>query len=429
MTNIDSYMPGTTKRKKWIPPESQPLNPEQPELGNRGQPDPNQIIADMMSGKAFDPYRQQTQEAMARAEANKRAQSAGYIARSGQVGQGMAGQISGGAEQDILSNRFDTMLNTKMAEQQMKQAGVGMYEQGRMNAEQIRASQEAQRLEAERMATQEKQFGMSLQEQKDARIAQEKIQQGNLDLSRAEQAALEKFRTGQMGLQEKSLAEQIEARKQQGLMGVSELQSRERMSQQQLQSQEAMARAGRYQQSEQFKLSIDEQRLAREAQQKLDQGRLDLSREEQAALDKFRTGQLELGKQEQTYKEKYGDREQMLAEKRADTEKLRQISDEFYQRGQIDLGFQKLDFDKWSFKDQHALQVAAQDWLEKYQKGQLSLDQIKVKIQQQIADWETSVPKPKPGDTPEPDRYIYDPVTGQYIENKNWIQWKKTHGG
>ena len=367
-------------KKKWIPPESQPLNPEPEEkpvelqLGERDKT-ADQVIADMMSGKSFDPYRAQTQEAMARAEANKRAQSAGAIARSGQVGQGMAGQISGGTEQDILSNRFDTMLNTKMAEEQMKRTGVGMYEQGRMS---------------------------------EAGIA-------------GQRAGIE--------LQGKSLAEQKSAREQSALLAASELQSRERMSQQQLQSQEAMARAGRYQQSEQFKLSIDEQRLAREAQQKLDQGRLDLSREEQAALDKFRTGQLELGKQEQTYKEKYGDREQMLAEKRADTEKLRQISDEFYQRGQIDLGFQKLDFDKWSFKDQHALQVAAQDWLEKYQKGQLSLDQIKVKIQQQIADWETSVPKPKPGDTPEPDRYIYDPVTGQYIENKNWIQWKKTHGG
>ena len=372
-------------KKKWIPPESQPLNPEPEEkpvelqLGERDKT-ADQVIADMMSGKSFDPYRAQTQEAMARAEANKRAQSAGAIARSGQVGQGMAGQISGGTEQDILSNRFDTMLNTKMAEEQMKRTGVGMYEQGRMS---------------------------------EAGIA-------------GQRAGIE--------LQGKSLAEQKSAREQSALLAASELQSRERMSQQQLQSQESMARAGRYQQSEQFKLSIDEQRLAREAQQKLDQGRLDLSREEQAALDKFRTGQLELGKQEQTYKEKYGDREQMLAEKRADTERLRQISDEFYQRGQIDLGFGKLNFDKMSFEQQHRLQEKAQEWLQKYQQGTLSMDKLKLEIQKEYLEIEKNKPLKSPQDElleyklwqeKQKDKnqpmFIRDENTGQWVYNPDYV--------
>jgi hypothetical protein len=122
----------------------------------------------------------------------------------------------------------------------------------------------------------------------------------------------------------------------------------------------------------------------------------------------------------------------MLAEKRADTERLRQISDEFYQRNQIDLGFKKLDFEKMSFQDQKELQTKAQEWLQKYQQGSLSLEKMRIEMQKYLGEkgldkkspqddlLDYKLWKEKQQDKNQP-MFIRDPVTGQWIYNPDYV--------
>ena len=74
----------TMPKKKWVPPERQPIQDDNVQTDQTnpfdlGQANPlaMDVMNQMMSGSAFDPYRQMSQEALARAEANKRAVAAG----------------------------------------------------------------------------------------------------------------------------------------------------------------------------------------------------------------------------------------------------------------------------------------------------------------------------------------------------------------
>ena len=131
----------TQDRKKWTYPSRQkvPSAAATPEggaenkmLGMEGySPLAKSVTDQMMSGAAFDPYRKMSQEAMARREANKRAAAAGRISRGGMAQQGMGRQITAGTEESLGRQRYDTMLQTEMAAQKMKEQGVGMYQRGR----------------------------------------------------------------------------------------------------------------------------------------------------------------------------------------------------------------------------------------------------------------------------------------------------------
>ena len=340
----------TVKKKKWVPPDRQPINQQgdttKPEdkspLMDMGGPSgmSQDVINQMMSGSAFDPYRQMSQEAMARSEANRRALTSGKIAQSGQVGQGMAGQIAGATEQDILGRRFDTMLNTEMAQQEMKESGVGMYQRGRG-------------LEAD--------------------IAYKEAGLG-----------LEKERIGEMG-EERAMRERL---------GEREIGSRERMAA--AQEKGAMSRFGRELTSREkmHGESLEEQRLGRESLENYRGRQLDLAGEELGLKREMFESDDEFRDRVQEWREKTGEKEFGLKEKelslqeqRVEIDRLQQLANAAYQKGQLDLGFATLDFQKMSFTEKLDLQKDAQEWLKQYQQGQLDLGQLQQQMEEKYKDW------------------------------------------
>lgn len=359
----------TTQKKKWVPPDRQPINQntqdkDQAPLMDIGAPSgmSQDVIDRMMSGEAFDPYRSMSQEAMGRAEANRRAVAAGKIARSGQVGQGMAGQIAGATEQDILGRRFDTMLKTEMAEQEMKERGVGMYQRGRGLEADIAYKGAGLELEKERIG-----------ESREERLQRERISEREIGSRERMAAAQEKGAMSRFG---------------------RELTSREKMHGE----------------------SIEEQRLSREDLSKFRGEQLDLAGEELGLKREMFESDADFRERVQDYKEKYGEQELGIREKEAETRRLQQLANAAYQKGQLDLGFATLDFNKMSFTQKLDLQKDAQNWLKEFQQGTMDLNQLRFELEKKYKEW---FMEKKEEETEEPEmQWVKD-------ENGNWIQIPK----
>jgi hypothetical protein len=84
-----------------------------------------QTLADSLSGKIYDPFAAGSKEAMARAEANQRASTAGQIASAGFSGTGIGQQIAGGTENQLLQNRFTTLNGIEQARNEGRQNALG----------------------------------------------------------------------------------------------------------------------------------------------------------------------------------------------------------------------------------------------------------------------------------------------------------------
>lgn len=374
----------TMKKKKWVPPERQPIQDDnvqtdQTDQFNLGEANPMamDVMNQMMSGSAFDPYRQMSQEAMGRAEANKRAVAAGKIARSGQVGQGMGGQIAGATEQGILSNRFDQMLNTQMAEQQMKERGVGMYQQGRG-------------LEAD--------------------IA---------------------YKEAGLGLEKERIGEMTAGRESSERMASEELAGRERIAGQQ--ERGTMSRFGRELSSREKmqEKSLEEQRLGRESLENYRGRQLDLVGEELGLKREMFESDSDFRERVQNWKEDYGEKELGLKEQQVETDRLRQLSNAAYQKGQLDLGWGTLDFQKMSFTEKLDLQKDAQKWLEKYQQGTMDLNQLQFELESKYKNWimekgDESIEKEKEKEKEEKEKRVGDGRYGYWTwdeqGNRKW-EW------
>lgn len=368
----------TVKKKKWVPPDRQSINQQgdttRPEdkspLMDIGAPSgmSQDVINQMMSGSAFDPYRQMSQEAMARSEANRRALTAGKIARAGQVGQGMGEQIAGATEQDILGQRFDTMLSTEMAQQQMKEQGVGMYQRGRG-------------LEADIAY---KGAGLELEER----------------------------RIGEMG-EERAMRER---------MGEREIGSRERMAA--AQEKGAMSRFGRELTSREriAEKGLEEQRLSREDLSKYRGEQLDLAGEELGLQRERFESDADFRERVQEWKEQFGEKEFGLREKEAETRRLQQLANAAYQKGQLDLGFATLDFNKMSFTDRLDLQKDAQNWLKEFQQGTMDLNQLRFELEKKYKEWFMEKKEEEIEDEPGqgPGYWYTNPMTGE----KQWIPFR-----
>jgi hypothetical protein len=83
------------------------------------------VINNQLTGKAYDPYALQTQQALGRAEANQRAKTASMIHSSGFSGTPLGASAGNAVESDLLRNRFDTNLGIEAARQDMMNTGVG----------------------------------------------------------------------------------------------------------------------------------------------------------------------------------------------------------------------------------------------------------------------------------------------------------------
>jgi hypothetical protein len=82
-------------------------------------------LRDSLTGKIYDPFAAGQKEAMARAEANKRATTANQITGAGFTGQGIGRQIAVGAEGDISKNRFATLNGIEQARNEGRVAALG----------------------------------------------------------------------------------------------------------------------------------------------------------------------------------------------------------------------------------------------------------------------------------------------------------------
>lgn len=335
---------GVQKRNQRFSLPKREKVPSATETIGAGDPLAAQVTQDMMSGAAFDPYRAFSSEARARTEANQRSLTAGAISRSGQVGQGMGEQRAAGTERDISRGRFDTQLQTEMAEQQLKERGVGVYQRGRG-------------LEA------------------DIAFREQGVRQGD-----------------------EALAEQRAGRIERGEIAREGIGSGERIATKNLAAQREIE-ANRLSSVEKMHdLDIGEKKLAREGLEKFRQGSLDLSRdefnaldkartrgldlneEELAALERYRTGQQKFQEKAQNWLEKYQSGLLDISEMDAETRRMAQKADEIYKTGMLKLGQSTLDFNKMSFQQKQDLAEKAQGWLEEFQAGTLDLR----KVQQEI---------------------------------------------
>lgn len=107
----------------------------------------NNVISGMLTGSAYDPMRKANNEAMARAEAQQRANTADQVNRFGGVGQGIGSQIANATESNILQNRFNQNLKNAVATEELKQEGLNAYNDS-INAEQNRFNLEQSKSEA-----------------------------------------------------------------------------------------------------------------------------------------------------------------------------------------------------------------------------------------------------------------------------------------
>jgi hypothetical protein len=82
-------------------------------------------LQESLSGKIYDPMAAGTKEAMARAEANKRAAVSNQIAGAGLTNQGIGKQYAAGTENELSRNRYDTMIGIEQARANTRQAALG----------------------------------------------------------------------------------------------------------------------------------------------------------------------------------------------------------------------------------------------------------------------------------------------------------------
>jgi len=79
-----------------------------------------------LSGQIYDPFVAGQQQALATAEANKRAGTAAQVASAGFAGTGIGQQAGGATEDQLLSNRFNTNIGIEQAKNQSRLAALGM---------------------------------------------------------------------------------------------------------------------------------------------------------------------------------------------------------------------------------------------------------------------------------------------------------------
>jgi len=98
------------------------------ELGNKAQNNmiaASDVINNQLTGKAFNPYALQTQQALGRAETNQRAKAASAIHSSGFSGTPLGASAGNAVESDLLRNRFDANLGIEVERQNLMNTGVG----------------------------------------------------------------------------------------------------------------------------------------------------------------------------------------------------------------------------------------------------------------------------------------------------------------
>jgi len=98
------------------------------ELGSKAQGNmsaASDVINNQLTGKAYDPYALQAQQALGRAEANQRAKTASAIHSSGFSGTPLGASAGNAVESDLMRNRFDTNLGIEVERQNMMNTGVG----------------------------------------------------------------------------------------------------------------------------------------------------------------------------------------------------------------------------------------------------------------------------------------------------------------
>jgi hypothetical protein len=121
----------TTKKKKLFGDEQSPSSRLFSELPTGEEDNPTQAgigktLRGMISGDAYDPYRTQQRETLARGAQQLRAETGSGVAGSGMLGQGQAVQSQQGTEQRIFQTLSDTETGMNIAEQEMKERGIGL---------------------------------------------------------------------------------------------------------------------------------------------------------------------------------------------------------------------------------------------------------------------------------------------------------------
>ncbi|RPH88490.1 MAG: hypothetical protein EHM66_00340 [Deltaproteobacteria bacterium] len=109
------------------PPTPDPLR-QQPSLFGNTAPGIGQAytntLQDSLTGKIYDPFAAGQKEALARAEANKRAATANQIAGAGFSGTGIGQQIAGSTENQLLQNRFSTLNDLEQNRNATRQSAL-----------------------------------------------------------------------------------------------------------------------------------------------------------------------------------------------------------------------------------------------------------------------------------------------------------------
>lgn len=123
----------------------------------------DQTLQGMLDGSAYDPFASAEQEALARAEANQRAATAGQLNRFGLGKQGTGLQAAQGTEQQLLSNRFDANARQGMARQEMRERGMGEARGLAQAEERFRQSGEYIKLGAAQFNEGQRQFDANMQ--------------------------------------------------------------------------------------------------------------------------------------------------------------------------------------------------------------------------------------------------------------------------
>jgi hypothetical protein len=125
MAGATSSLNAAMHPQQWVAPAPLPPTiqlPVQPTQPTQQQ----NILNDMLSGSAYDPYREQTQEAQARYERDTRASGAAIANQRGFAGQGIGDQLANATESDLARQRFDTAIKLDIGEQATKERGAAI---------------------------------------------------------------------------------------------------------------------------------------------------------------------------------------------------------------------------------------------------------------------------------------------------------------
>jgi len=83
------------------------------------------VIGNQLAGQAYSPFALQTQQALGRAEANRRAATASAIHSAGFSGTPLGVAAGNATEAELLRNRFDANLGIEVERQNLMNTGVG----------------------------------------------------------------------------------------------------------------------------------------------------------------------------------------------------------------------------------------------------------------------------------------------------------------